>query len=112
MDLVMNEEKQEFDIVEMKEWRDRNTGAIVVEEISHTQETLTQSSTSIYYGKMHLDVGGGQQLGVQFIFPEEYTLLNCFENFKTHADEVVAEMRKRQEDQERSKIYVPGGGFA
>lgn len=97
------EEKKEFDIVEIKEWREKNTGMTLIEEISSGNGMYPEPS-STYYGQAQVMTNMGP-IGIKFVFPDSYSVPDCFEHFEEYAEKAVAQMRKEQEQQ----IVIPNG---
>jgi len=107
MDELNLGEKKEFDIVEIKEWKDKNSGMTVIEQIPFegwNQDKILIKKTISRYGKAHIQTHMGP-IGFQFVFPEGYTLLECFENFETHAQAALDAMEKES----RNQIVIPQG---
>jgi len=103
-------ETPDFDIVETKEWKDKNSGMTVLEQIplqtaSNDPLSIAGEKTITRYGKAHIQVPGMGPMAFQFIFPEEFGLTECFENFEKYAEMALAEM----ENEANNKIEIPSG---
>jgi hypothetical protein len=99
----LNLENNGPDIVEVKQWKDKNSGMTVVEECSYPEDP-NLPTISTYYGKVQIGTQMGP-LGIQFIFPKDYDINQCFENFEKHAEAALEQMQKEQQQQ----IVVPNG---
>lgn len=109
MKIESAKEMREFDIVEVKEWKDRNSGMTVIEHIPLTPNISKNVLTLIdnkptRYGKAHIPTQMGP-IAFQFVFPEEYSLMECFEHFEEWAEKAVEEMEKEA----NNKIIIPQG---
>jgi len=100
--------KKDFDIVETKEWKDRNTGMTVIEHIPYEDKNINSlilKKKVTRYGKAQIQVPGMGPMGFQFIFPEEYGLTQCFEHFEEYAEKALNEMEKEA----NQKVIIPHG---
>lgn len=89
---ITEPEKPEIDIVEVKQWKDANSGKVISEEIS------AADGKSFYRAQIGLQTQAGT-MPIPIEFPEDLTLEQCFENFEDIANACVEELQNEARNQ-------------
>jgi len=110
INLVQEEQEQEFSIVEIKQYIDENSGMSVVEHIpvqdgkQSNGFTLVEDRPIKRFGKAFIPTQMGN-MPFQFNFPEDMSVLECFEKFTDYAEQALENLQKESQNQ----IIVPQG---